>query len=120
MRNVNERFASQSVSGTTPITFAKIDAQQLITISFQAVFTDLAVGGTLKIQMSNDPCAYGNTAGVFTPTNWTDIPNATATVTAGLGGIVSLQQVGYRWMRAIFTPSAGAGTCFVQFNAMGV
>lgn len=99
----------------------QIDAGQIIAASFQSIFGDTDVAGTIKIQMSNDipPSTYQ--ANTFTVTNWSDIPSATAAVTAGVCPIISIPQACYRWMRVVFTQSApGATTIHVNMNQLGI
>ncbi len=107
MRYVNTSVLSGSDSQT--ITGGKVDCNQLIAASFQAVFGDTQATGTFKLQASNDLAT--TTAPNFTPTNWTDIPSQTATITAGASALLTLSQLVYRWVRAVWTPtSTGAQT----------
>jgi len=109
--------ANDDVSRTS----SKIDANQLVSASFHAFFSDTDAAGTVKIQASNDPTVAGNIAADFTPTNWIDIPNATGTVTAGSAVLITIAQLSYRWLRVIFTKSnAGTGTITVNLNALGI
>jgi hypothetical protein len=118
MRNPNFTLINGVSSGASA-TSSAIDASQIYGISAQAVFTDITSTGTVKFQGSNDPCAYGNVAADFTPTNWSDVLNGSVAVTAG--GVVSIQvdPVRYRWLRVVFTRTAGAGTITVNVNAQG-
>lgn len=97
-----------------------IDTSQLYSASFQAVFTDLTAAGTFKLQASNDPT--GQDRRVFQPTNWTDIPNATITITAGVGPILPLPSMTYSFIRAVWTPSdePESGGAILNMNAVGV
>lgn len=106
MRNANFNIlsASDSVDGTG----GKFDSNQLVSASFMAVFGDATVDGTFKIQASNDPCAFGNMAVDFTPTNWVDIPSATATITNGASALITIANMTYRWVRAVWAVT-GAG-----------
>ena len=121
MRNVNSVVLSGA--DTASVDGNPIDANQLISGSFQAVFGDATANGTLKIQASNDvaPIQYTspNGVGVFTPSNWTDI--GTASVTLGASVIVSLAQMNYRWVRAVYTrTSGGSSTVVVSMNALSM
>lgn len=119
MRNVNCNVLtgddSVDQSGT------QIDANQLIAASFQAVFGDASATGTLKIQMSNDVCNDRYQAAAFTVTNWTDIPSATASVASGASVVISLNQLSYRWLRAVYTAASGGTTTIsVNLNALSM
>ena len=123
MRNVNSVVLSGA--DTASVNGNPIDANQLISGSFQAVFGDATANGTLKIQASNDvaPIQYTspNGVGVFTPSNWADIPSATASVTLGGSVIVTLAQMNYRWVRAVYTrTSGGSSTVVVSMNALSM
>lgn len=90
---------------------AAIDAGQLISASFQAVFGDATAAGTFLIQASNDvPPAQIGGQPAWTPTNWTAIPNATATITSGASAIITITQLAYRWIRVVYTRSGGGST----------
>lgn len=119
MRRVNavalSGFDAASINGVS------IDANQLIAISFQAVFGDATAAGTLQIQMSNDICSDSYQPGNFVPTHWTNIPSASAAVVAGASVVVFLPQVSFRWMRAIYISSvAGSSTILVNFDALSM
>lgn len=123
MRNVNVVVLSGADTGS--VNGNAVDANQLISGSFQAVFGDATAAGTLKIQASNDvaPVQYTSPSGVgvFTPSNWADIPSASASVTAGASVIISLAQMNYRWVRAVYTrTSGGSTTVTVSMNALSM
>lgn len=123
MRNVNVVVLSGADTGS--VNGSAIDANQLVSASFQAVFGDATAAGTLKIQASNDvaPVQYTSPSGVgvFTPSNWADIPNATASVTSGGSVVVSIAQTNFRWMRAVYTrTSGGSTTVIVSMNALSM
>lgn len=90
-----------------------IDANQLWSASFHAYFGDTNAAGTFKIQASNDSTAlnYDALAAGFTPTNWVDVPSQTATITSGGSALLTITDLSYRWLRAIYTTTAtGAQT----------
>lgn len=102
MRSFNDPvFAAVTNTGT--VTSIAIDASYLISATVQAKFTDVAAAGTLKLQASNDNAL---------PTNWNDIPNSSATVASG--ALTTTPPIAapfsYRWIRAVFVSSGGAGT----------
>jgi hypothetical protein len=99
----------------------KIDANQLVSISLLASFTDTDADGSVKFQFSNDPCLAGNLPATFTPTNWVDVANASATVTAGAAVGIVVPQICYRWLRVVWTPTTpGTGDIVVRINALGI
>jgi hypothetical protein len=123
MRYVNPvtPVLSAAISGTTPINGGKIDTNQLIQMSFQYYSTDATSAGTVKVQMSNDATPMGSyNAADFTPTHWSDIPSATGAVVAGVGAPILLSNMAYRWVRVVFTPSAGTGVANVQYFGFSV
>lgn len=117
MRNVNCNVLSGSDASTqNGIT---VDSNQLINASFQAVFGDATATGTFKIQMSNDINTDRYQAFNFTVTNWTDIPNASASITSGGSAVITLTEISYRWLRAVYTASSGGSTTVkVNMNAI--
>lgn len=119
MRHVNDTVLSAVDTGSA--NGILIDANQLITASFQASFGDATAAGTFKIQASNDPTPAGNMAlpGGFAPTNWTDIPSQTATIASGASALLTINYVSYRWLRAVFIySSGGSSTITVNMEAL--
>jgi len=109
-----------SASDATSQTGVAIPADQLVSASFQSVFGDTVAAGTVKIQASNDINPSINSPN-FVPTNWSDIPSATSTVTAGVAPIILIPNIAYQYMRVVFTSSvAGSTTIKVNMNAFGV
>jgi hypothetical protein len=91
-------------------------------MSMQTIVTGgTTTAGSVKIQGSNDLPVTGQRAG-YVPTNWSDIPNATATITAGAAPMIVLSNVACQWVRAVFTRSAGVvgETITVKCNSVGV
>lgn len=109
MRFLND-VVLNAVSSAASQSSAAVDASQMITASVQAVFTDPASTGTVKLQCSNDHISYGNLPGSFTVTNWSDIPAASIAVGAGGVVLVPLTNICFQWVRVVFTRTAGAGT----------
>ncbi len=74
-----------SANANADRTSAAWNVNQLVSASFMLSTADATMAGTLKIQCSNEnPAPSGNSINNnFVPTAWADIPNATATVTAG-------------------------------------
>lgn len=123
MRFVNDVVlsAADDVSRTG----GAIDSNQLISASFQTIFGDVNAAGTVKIQASNDiyNAKYNFPQGLFVPTHWSDIASATATVTAGVCPLITLDQskLCYRWLRVVFTSSgAGATTIVTTMFALSI
>lgn len=96
----------------------KIDTSQVGYASVQVSFTDAAAAGTLKIQVSNDQCGFGNLAADFTPSNWNDLSGASVVVAAGATSVIAKQDMCWRWMRLVWTRTAGAGTFTATVNEL--
>jgi hypothetical protein len=121
MRNINCVVLSNT--DTASHNGAAIDANQLVSASFQAVFGDSGVSGTVKVQASNDiyNARYNFPEGNFVPTNWTDIPNASASITSGGSALITIAQMSYRWIRVVFTyTTGGSSTIVVNMDALSV
>lgn len=109
-----------AVSAVTSQASAAQDSQFTCAASFQIVSSSGSNSGSMQIQFSNDPpySCTTDSSGRLVPTNWSNLGSA-ATVTSG--GLTSVQlpqstYAGYRWLRALWTPSSGAGT--ITINAM--
>lgn len=96
-----------------------LDTNQAVNLTFQGIFSDAAAAGSMKVQGSNDQPPQGRPSAAFTPTHWSDIPNATATVTSGAAPMIVLSNVACQYMRVVYTRSAGAGTIIIKANAVG-
>jgi hypothetical protein len=120
MRNSNSIIMSGANTGN--VTGQNVDAGQIVSASFQVVNGDATAVGTVKIQMSNDICTFGNVAASFTPTNWTDIASASVAVASGVAANpIVISQMCFRWIRAVYTRTSGGSTTIaVQINSLGV
>lgn len=108
-----------AADASTNQTSAAIDTNQIINMSVQGVFSSATLNGTLKIQASNDPCPGGSFRNQFTPTNWVDIPNASASVTSGASVCIPLQNIAYGYIRVVYTASSGTGTVTALASLVG-
>lgn len=107
-----------SASAATNHTSNAIDSNQLVNMTVQCIMSVTDVVGTVKLQGSNDSAgtAYDD---IFQPTNWSDIPNASSTITAGVAPMIVVSNLSCQWVRVVFTRSAGTGTVVVKFSAAG-
>lgn len=103
MRNVNLNIISAQENQVTNSN--AIDTNQIVSLSAVSYCGDSQGTGTLKLQASNDPAPARNMVAIdgFTPTNWVDIPNQSAAVTAGASACLTIAQCVYRWVRAVWT-----------------
>jgi len=109
---------TSDASGNT--TGLKISPAQWFGVSFMAYFSENTAAGTIQIQFSNDNPA-GQTEQNFVPTNWANVPGATATATVAAGAsVVVYPPQGFfgRWYRITFTRTGGAGTFAVTYCAV--
>lgn len=116
MRNPN--FLSlNAVDDSVSQTSGPIDAQGIFSASFVATFSDTAAAGSVKFQASNDPSAITVD---FVPTNWADVPNGSATFTAGGTKTILVNPCAWRWLRVVYTQTTpGTGTLTVAVNLQG-
>lgn len=116
MRNNNCQILSgadnQNTIGTA------IDASQLYAASFHAFFGDAEAAGTFKIQASNDPREI-LPAGEG-PQNWVDVPTQTATIASGAPALLTIPQMVYRWIRALYTTTATGAQTISPIADIGV
>lgn len=108
MRYSNQPYTINN-SGTTST--AAIDVSFVTNGSAQAVFTDGAAAGALTFQASNDHLSP--------PTNWTTVPSTSQTVTAGATVLIPNTLLCYRWLRATFVSTGGAGTIAITIETEG-
>ncbi len=109
--------ADNSTSQTSTLI---VDANQIVNMSFQTVMGDTSAAGTVKVQASNDQPKPGQIRGLFTPTNWSDVTNATSAIVAGVGPLIVLSNLAVGYVRVVFTSSnAGNTTITVQASLVG-
>ena len=111
MRQINDPIIPLQVAST--VTTSAIPALNLFYCSVQIATTGSA-GGTLVLQASNDDSEAAN----FTPTNWSNIPGATVSVTGAGAFLIPKTDLCYQWVRLIYT-NTGSGTISVVFKALG-
>lgn len=107
MRNAQVQILSGADTGD--ITGSAIDVNQVVSASFVPVFADATAEGTVKLQASNDLVA-NNDRKTFTPTNWSDIPNATSAVASGVGSAIVVANMCFSYIRAVYTRTGGGST----------
>lgn len=115
MRNAQIRILSGA--STASVTGAAFDVNQVVSASFTIITGDALTAGTVKLQCSNDIVA-NNQRATFVPTNWSDIPNATSTVTAGVAPAIVVGNMAFSYIRAMFTQSGGTTTIAVNMNSL--
>jgi hypothetical protein len=108
MRNVPVTLI-QAVDTSTQ-TGAPIFVGQEFCASFTPVFGDSTVAGTVQIQGSNeipigDPAKY-----VPSNASFCNIPNATSTITSGVGPAIILNTAPFQFIRAVFTYTSGGNS----------
>lgn len=88
--------------------------------SVQMVVTS-TLAGTVKLQASMDigPKLQGGYDTANAVSNWNDITGATSSVSNGSPVIFNVSNVGYRWVRVVFTFSSGSGTVVMTFGGKG-
>lgn len=91
--------------------------------AIQIVFTGTP-SGDFKLQCSNDPGHIdGQTKAVQARniTNWTDITGSSITVSAAGDITWNAENVGYLWVRVVYTRTAGTGSLTsARINVKGV
>ena len=93
-------------------------AQNLIYASLQGVVTGASTGA-IKLQFSND--IVDPVLGVPTITNWSDIPNANATLSTSGVFSIPVTQICAGWIRVVYSKNNGsAGTISANIKVQGV
>lgn len=110
----------QSASNASTINLPAVPVNQAFYVSAQVIQGDSSAAGTVKLQASNDLAPAGQLA-TFTPTNWSDISGATATVTSGGTVLIPTTIICYQWIRAVWTVGTpGSTTITVEFNVQSI
>lgn len=105
-------FNAQNAAGN--LASSAIDGDQLISMSLQAIATG-TIAGTIKLQFSND--APSNLSG---PTNWSDITSASVAVSGAEVVAIMKTDISYRWIRATYTATSGAGNLTINVMSLSI
>lgn len=118
MHYINKNCLSSSNGGTK--NGDTLDTQLWVSASFHFYTASTGDSGTFKLQASNDTYNANNMAGPanFQPTNWVDIPNQSASITSGGAALLTIANCSYRWLRAVYTKSAGTDAVIVNVMAI--
>lgn len=93
-----------------------IPAENLWAVSAQAISTG-TVAATVKLQASDDNVVIGTGQ---VPTNWSDIPSATVSVTSGGGAfLIPKTDLCYQWIRINVSSTSGTGNLQVNVKVSG-
>jgi len=118
MRNAQVLVLSGADTGN--VTGTAFDVNQIVSASFTSVCGDATAAGTVKLQVSNDLVSNG-TRNNFTPTNWSDIPNATSTIASGVGPAIVIGNMCFSYIRAVYTRTSGGSTTIqVLMNSLSI
>lgn len=112
---------------TADINSKGIDLNQTPLFSIQASWTGTPTG-TIKLQASNDIVQVDpsnsnpvgpDPAGLVV--NWSDIPSSSQAIAGAAGNFLWNQaDVGYRWVRVVYTFASGTGTLSVTYSGKSV
>ena len=96
-----------AVSMATSVNSTVLDLDQYVGCSVQAVWSG-APDGSIKLQISNDIADSGSSV-----VNWDDYTGSSQTVLGAGSFSWNLTQANYRWLRVVYTRSAGTGALTV-------
>ena len=98
-----------------------IQLQNNITYAIQIVFTGTP-NGSFKLQAGADPVfnavSSGNYTGINLPTHWTDVADSTFVVSAAGDVMWNVAEIGYNWVRVVFTDASGGLSTAVISSAV--
>jgi len=75
--------------------------------SIQAIYTGAPVGN-LTLELSNDIIALGGDPNSLVA-NWTVYAGSSQAIAAAGNFIYNISNMGYKWLRMVWTPSSGTG-----------
>lgn len=131
---IKELFDSLNMSVAGAQASIGLPVDQLFMGSVVLDWSGSSSAGTLKLQCSNDdvpikPSAPVANSGVSqfvgsdpagNVVNWADIANKSYTVASNSGcQVIELAQMPYKWVRAVYTKSAGTGSLNATFVGKG-
>lgn len=114
MRQVN--ITAIPLQSAASINGAAIPAERFVQCSAQIAATG-AAAGTLQLQASDDVSGADGFPG--TPTNWSNVPSASISVTGSGAFLIPKTDLCYQWVRLIYT-NTGTGTISVNLKVWGI
>jgi hypothetical protein len=113
MRFLNEK-AFNEISVATSVNSQVFDISHIYVLSIHGKSTGVGANGSYKLQVSNQDVAYGSLV-----TDWVDYPSITQTIAGTASYYQTVDAVGARWARLVFTTASGTGTLSVWIMAKG-
>jgi hypothetical protein len=114
MKQVHDLIVNGASMGAN-VTSEPVLLDQVAVAAVQAVWTG-APEGTLKLQAS---CDVGSDLAGGGVTTWTDLANPQTLAGAAGNYMWHLPDIGYRWLRCVFTRTAGTGALTARFVGKG-
>ena len=104
-----------SVSSTNAYSSDPIQADQIFSVSCQAVTSGSNPNGALKLQFSNDSLTLAGG-----PTNWSDVTSATVSTTNN--GVYAIQKADIcaNWIKFVYTNASGSGVITARFKGNAI
>jgi len=95
------------------------DLNQIFACAIQAVASGAPVG-SLKLQASCDdvPSGTGSNPSANV-THWSDIAGTTQAVSASGNYFWNVSDIGFKWIRVVYTFTSGTGTLTITYNGKG-
>lgn len=119
MRIFNEPILTAGDVSLTSLTSSAVNLDFYFLYAIQAVFTGAPVG-TVKLQASLDyvPAGFPQITPAFSG-NWTDVANSSTAISAAGTVIWNAEDVGYNWVRLVYTKTSGTGALSARINCKG-
>lgn len=107
MKTLNKKMIDAAASYSSTNSDA-LDSGNIYSASVQVVSTGSASAGTCVLQGSNDLPTYGSPypTNNFTPTNWTNIANATTTISGASTFLIPVTNICHQFLRVVYTSTA--------------
>lgn len=123
MRIANDSLQDGATSMNSTFEMEPIFLGHIVYYSIQLVFTGSPTGN-FKLQASNDKGLEDKRLGGWDSSgvsNWTDIADSQQAITAAGDHAWTVENAGYRWVRVVWTQTAGTGSLdSARFNAKGI
>lgn len=113
MKFVNEKIIT-AADMSSSFESAPILLDQIYGFSFQAIFTG-SPNGTFKLQSSNDEGRLADSV-----TNWTDVADSSQVISSAGDITWNFDGCFFKWVKVVYTFSAGTGSCDVTYASKGV
>lgn len=115
---INTKVFLPATSGATSFNSTGYPLGHVVLFYIQAVITG-TLAGTAKLQTSGEPILTGDPNAQPASTSWVDYTGSSQTIASAGVAAWNVADVGFNWVRIVYTASSGTGTITGTIDTTG-